>query len=217
MSAATCSTSSKRSRSYRLCVNPSPVRAIAASASLHRARSRALAVTACTLRRRSHVSPTPHRSRDGVEHGPLDLARGGADRSTRPPVARAHVERVDDLHADRLHGGVADVEAELGERLGDAVQDADLGRSPAPRSRSRCSTPRRGTPPAAGRAGRPASAGDAGTCVARSASRASIASSPPSARPRSAFTAPTRCPPCRSSTRNCDAAMPAARRSAPAR
>jgi len=37
MSAATCNTSSYRSRSYRFCVNARPVRAIAARLSLHRA------------------------------------------------------------------------------------------------------------------------------------------------------------------------------------
>ena len=40
--------------------------------------------------------------------------------------AGPHVERVDDLHPDRLHGRMADVEAEFAERLRDAVQDADL-------------------------------------------------------------------------------------------
>src|SRR6478736_6724818 len=56
MSAATWSTSSKRSFSYRLWVNPRPVRAIAASASLQRTRSRrksvgSASVTPATLER----------------------------------------------------------------------------------------------------------------------------------------------------------------------
>ena len=61
--------------------------------------------------------------------GELDLGavEGVGDQST---VGALHVERVDDLFAERLHGGVADVEAELGERLGDAVQHADVVRRP---------------------------------------------------------------------------------------
>ena len=38
---------------------------------------------------------------------------------------RLHVERVDDLVAERGHLGVTDVEPDLGERLGDAIEQAD--------------------------------------------------------------------------------------------
>src|SRR5947199_10734755 len=50
MSDATLSTSSKRSCSYRLCVNPRPVRAIAESVSAHRRTSDAATADSSTAR-----------------------------------------------------------------------------------------------------------------------------------------------------------------------
>src|SRR5215213_5029921 len=99
---------------------------MAASASLHRARSRVKPCGPGELGTSSALTG-PTYSGDGVEHGPLDL--GAVERVVdEPAVAAPHVERVDDVLAERLHRRVADVEADLGEGAGDAVEHPDAVR-----------------------------------------------------------------------------------------
>src|SRR4051812_46249759 len=126
MSAATFSTSSKRSCSYKLLVNPSPVRAMPDNASLHRNRS--WAETMCgTL---ASASATSRRLTAGQrrQHGPLHLL-APADVDLRTACI-GDVEGVDDLGAEGGDLGVADVEVQRRQRARDAVQDGDAVRSP---------------------------------------------------------------------------------------
>src|SRR5947199_7795074 len=117
MSAATFSTSSKRSCSYRLLVNPRPVRAMPDSASLHRKRSLAETTlgSSDTEPRLNARQRRQHCSLHLLAAADVDLAAGGVD----------DVEGVDDFSADGGHLGVEDVEVEVGQRPGDAVQHGD--------------------------------------------------------------------------------------------
>ena len=197
-------------------MNPSPVRAIAASVSLHRARSRASRSRVATLGQpiRPDLRSTAWRTARSIS------ARWNVvgHELARP---RAHVERVDDLHADRLHGRVADVEPELGERLGDAVQDADLGGRP--HLEHRRVARRLVVEHDARRSGllRPASPAGAGRSAParRGGPRSPARRRGPAAGRR--VPTPSRTPSWGTSTRNCEAAMPSCpscgRRSAPGR
>ena len=136
MSAATLSTSSKRSRSYRLSVNPSPVRAMAASVSLQRARSR---VNGAGPRRSASLRPSSTRrsrqSRHGVQHGPLDL--GAVERvGDQAPVgapARRTCRRRPRRASARWRGGCRGRARPAPWRCGAARR---CGSAPAPRSPS---------------------------------------------------------------------------------
>src|SRR4051812_27347714 len=119
MSAATFSTSSKRSCSYRLLVKPSPVRAMPDNASLHRSKSWAETIWGAS----SGAIGRTLIARKRGQHGPLHLLA-----STDVDVLAArvgHVEGVDHFGAEGGDLGVADVEAEVGQRPCDPVQHGD--------------------------------------------------------------------------------------------
>src|SRR5437763_998839 len=125
MSAATFSTSSNRSCSYRLLVNPSPVRAIPDSASLHR-RSSCAETTRGSLASASATSRRLNASQCG-QHGPLDVLTP-ADVDLCAMVVD-DVEGVDDLGTVGSDLGVTHVEVESGEGAGDPVEGGDAIRS----------------------------------------------------------------------------------------
>src|SRR3954463_12218838 len=135
MSAATASTSSNRSRSYRLSVKPRPVRAMPASASLHRTRSCAVtgSSTGPTLAGRSReawggagpgdvVLAVVH-GVEGVHQRPPDLVEV-LDVGDLAAARVTHVEGVDGVALDGLDLGRGDVEVELVQGSRDPPQHA---------------------------------------------------------------------------------------------
>src|SRR5262249_26401884 len=135
MSAATFSTSSKRSRSYRLCVKPSPVRAIPDSVSAHRKRSTAdtacWSVTDHTLVVVDLVflavdlgagRPRVHRLAFGEHCRAHAVGFVGGE---LPVAAVPQVEGVDHLVAECRDLRVADVEMETADRPGHPIEQPD--------------------------------------------------------------------------------------------
>ena len=79
-----------------------------------------------SARASSATTPSDHRARatgEAVKDRPLDL--GARARVRDRAAAVAHVERIVDARPERLHLRRTDVEVQLGERMGDPVQDAD--------------------------------------------------------------------------------------------
>src|SRR3569623_1197827 len=117
MSAATASTSSNRSRSYRLWVNPSPVRAMPDSASAHRMRSDSVgAGRSLTVRpyRRARRPIPRSLVGDGVDDAALALTQVlGVDQLL--PRRVGHVADVAHVLALRLPHGSPDVDVDDGE------------------------------------------------------------------------------------------------------
>src|SRR5687767_13866132 len=115
MSAATARTSWKRSCSYRLCVNPRPVLAMPARASLQRTRS-------CRVGRRPSASPLLINWRGYCRENVVSYRRERLFVGDLLAVRAPDVERVDRLRAHRLDLRRPDVETVAGERRGDAIQ-----------------------------------------------------------------------------------------------